>query len=212
MSIFSILTLAGGLAIFLYGMNVMGEGLTKASGGKLERVLEKLTSNQLFAILLGAGVTAVMQSSSATTVMVVGFVNSGLMKLSQTVPIIMGANIGSTVTSWLLAMTSISSDSILVQMFKPSSFGPILAVIGVVYIMFIKNEKRRNIGEVFIGFYLLITGMNMMSGAVAPLANVPEFTGILTMFSNPILGMLVGALLTAVIQSPLRSVSFRLFA
>ena len=206
MSIFSILTLAGGLAIFLYGMNVMGEGLTKASGGKLERVLEKLTSNQLFAILLGAGVTAVMQSSSATTVMVVGFVNSGLMKLSQTVPIIMGANIGSTVTSWLLAMTSISSDSILVQMFKPSSFGPIRAVIGVVYIMFIKNEKRRNIGEVFIGFYLLITGMNMMSGAVAPLANVPEFTGILTMFSNPILGMLVGALLTAVIQSSAASI------
>ena len=206
MSIFNFLTLVGGLALFLYGMNVMGEGLTKASGGKLERILEKLTSNPIKAVLLGAGVTAVIQSSSATTVMVVGFVNSGIMRLSQAVGVIMGANIGTTITSWLLSLTAISSDNFFIQLCKPSSFSPVLAAIGIVYLMFCKNERRRDLGQVFLGFAVLMTGMETMSAAVEPLADVPEFTGILTMFSNPILGLLVGAILTAIIQSSSASV------
>ncbi len=206
MSIFNVLTLIGGLALFLYGMNVMGDGLTKASGGKLEKILERLTNSPIKGVLLGAAVTAVIQSSSATTVMVVGFVNSGIMKLSQAVGVIMGANIGTTVTSWLLSLTSISSSNVFIRMLKPSSFSPVLAVIGIIYTMFCKSEKRKNIGEVFLGFAVLMTGMETMSGAVAPLANVPEFTRILTMFSNPILGMLAGAVLTAIIQSSSASI------
>lgn len=206
MDIFGILTLIGGLALFLYGMNVMGAGLEKLAGGKLERVLEKLTSNPIKAVLLGAGVTAVIQSSSATTVMVVGFVNSGIMKLGQTVGIIMGANIGTTVTSWLLSLTGIESSNVFVQMLKPSSFSPILATIGIILLMSAKSDKKKCIGETFLGFAILMTGMEAMSGAVKPLADVPEFANILTMFHNPLLGVLAGAILTAIIQSSSASV------
>lgn len=206
MDFFGVLTLFGGLALFLYGMDTMGQGLEKLSGGRLERILEKLTSNPLKAVLLGAGVTAVIQSSSATTVMVVGFVNSGIMKLSQAVGIIMGANIGTTVTSWLLSLTGIESGNFFVRLLKPSSFSPILALIGVILLMFSKKEKKKDVGTIMIGFAILMFGMETMSGAVKPLANVPEFTGILTMFSNPILGMIAGAVLTAVIQSSSASV------
>lgn len=206
MDIFGILTMIGGLALFLYGMNVMGSGLEKMSGGKLERILEGLTSNPIKAVLLGAGVTAVIQSSSATTVMVVGFVNSGIMKLSQAVGIIMGANIGTTVTSWLLSLTGIESGSFLIQMLKPSSFSPVLAMIGVILCMSGKSDKKKDIGEILLGFAVLMFGMQTMSGAVEPLAEVPEFTSILTMFHNPFFGVLAGALLTAVIQSSSASV------
>ena len=206
MDIFSVLSMIGGLALFLFGMHAMGEGLSKTSGGRLEKILEKLTSNPLKAVLLGAGVTAVIQSSSATTVMVVGFVNSGIMKLSQAVGIIMGANIGTTATSWILSLSGIEGDNIFIKLLKPSSFSPILAIIGVAYIMFSKREKIKDIGMILIGFAILMTGMDMMSDAVKPLANVPEFTNILTMFTNPILGMIAGAVLTAVIQSSSASV------
>lgn len=206
MNIFGFLSLLGGLALFLYGMNVMGGGLEKVSGGKLERILEKLTSNPLKAVLLGAGVTAVIQSSSATTVMLVGFVNSGIMKLSQAVGIIMGANIGTTATSWILSLTGIESDNFLISMLKPTSFSPILAIIGIVLIMSGKSDRKKDVGEILIGFAVLMFGMDAMSSAVKPLADVPEFTGILTKFSNPLLGVLVGAILTAVIQSSSASV------
>ena len=207
MDIFGILTMIGGLALFLYGMSVMGNGLEKMSGGKLERILEGLTSNPLKAVLLGAGVTAVIQSSSATTVMVVGFVNSGIMKLSQAIGIIMGANIGTTITSWLLSLTGISAESgILLKLLKPSSFSPVLALIGVILFMSGKSNKKKDIGEILLGFAILMTGMETMSDAVKPLADVPEFTGILTMFHNPILGVLAGIFLTAVIQSSSASV------
>lgn len=206
MDIFSVLSMVGGLALFLYGMHIMGEGLSKASGGKLESILEKLTSNPIKAVLLGAGVTAVIQSSSATTVMVVGFVNSGIMKLSQAVGIIMGANIGTTATSWLLSLTGIEGSNLFIKLLKPSSFSPVLALIGIICIMFMKREKTHDIGKIMIGFAILMTGMSSMSAAVEPLADVPEFTNILTMFSNPILGMLAGLILTAIIQSSSASV------
>ena len=203
---FSILTLFGGLAIFLYGMNVMGDGLEKFSGGKLKSILENLTSNPIKGVLLGAGVTAIIQSSSATTVMVVGFVNSGIMKLSQAIGIIMGANVGTTITSWLLSLTGIEGDNFFLELIKPSSFAPVLACVGIVMTMFLKGERKNNLGSIFIGFGVLMTGMELMSGAVKPLADVPEFQNILLMFSNPILGILTGALLTAVIQSSSASV------
>lgn len=206
MDFFSILTLIGGLALFLYGMHVMGDGLSKVSGGKMEQILENLTSNPLKAVGLGALVTAVIQSSSATTVMVVGFVNSGIMKLSQAVGVIMGANIGTTVTSWILSLSGIESDNFFIQLFKPTSFSPVLAIVGVAFLLFAKSEKKKDIGTIFLGFAVLMFGMESMSGAVKPLADVPEFTGILTAFSNPLLGMLAGALLTAVIQSSSASV------
>ena len=206
MDFFSVLSMIGGLALFLYGMHVMGDGLSKVSGGKMEKILEGLTSNPLKAVGLGALVTAVIQSSSATTVMVVGFVNSGIMKLSQAVGVIMGANIGTTITSWILSLSGIESDSFFIQMFKPTSFSPILAIIGVAFLLFAKSEKKKDIGTIFLGFAVLMFGMDSMSAAVKPLADVPEFTGILTAFSNPILGMLAGALLTAVIQSSSASV------
>ena len=206
MDIFSVLTMVGGLALFLYGMQVMGDGLAKVSGGKLERILENLTSNPIKAVLLGAGVTAVIQSSSATTVMVVGFVNSGIMKLNQAVGIIMGANIGTTVTSWILSLSGLQGDNVFVKLCKPSSFSPLLAVIGVIFLLFIKDEKKRDIGAIMVGFAVLMFGMETMSDAVKPLANVPEFTGILTAFSNPVLGMIAGAVLTAIIQSSSASV------
>ena len=206
MSFFDFLTMVGGLALFLYGMNLMGDGLSQASGGRLERILEKLTSNPFKAVLLGAGVTAVIQSSSATTVMVVGFVNSGIMKLQQAVGIIMGANIGTTITSWILGLSGIDSSSFAVQLLKPTSFSPILALIGVIFLLFTKKEKYKNVSMILIGFAILMFGMDTMSDAVKPLREVPEFTSILTRFSNPILGMLAGLILTAVIQSSSASV------
>ena len=206
MDIFGVLTLVGGLALFLYGMNVMGAGLEKMSGGKLERILERLTSSPIKAVLLGAGVTAVFQSSSATTVMVVGFVNSGIMKLSQAIGIIMGANIGTTMTAWLLSLTGIEGGSFWIQMLKPSSFAPILAIIGIFFIMSAKSDKKKNAGEILLGFTVLMQGMELMSGAVEPLADVPEFTNILTMFDNPVFGVIAGAALTAIIQSSSASV------
>ena len=206
MDFFGILKMVGGLALFLYGMDLMGDGLAKASGGRMERMLETLTSKTLKAVALGAIVTAVIQSSSATTVIVVGFVNSGIMKLQQAVGVIMGANIGTTMTSWLLSLTGIESGNFFMNMLKPSSFSPILALIGVIFLQFLKNDKKKNIGMIMVGFAILMTGMDAMSAAVKPLANVPEFTNILLMFSNPILGLIAGAVLTAIIQSSSASV------
>lgn len=206
MDFFGVLTMMGGLALFLYGMHVLGDGLSKASGGRLEQILEKLTSNKLKAVLLGAGVTAVIQSSSATTVMVVGFVNSGIMKLSQAIGIIMGANIGTTITSWILSLTGIESGNFFVQLLKPTSFSPLLAIIGVGILLFSKNEKKKNMAVIMVGFAVLMFGMETMSSAVTPLADVPEFTNVLLMFSNPLLGMLAGVILTAIIQSSSASV------
>ena len=206
MDIFGVLALLGGLAIFLYGMDLLGEGLTGASGGKLENILEKLTSNPIKAVLLGAGVTAVIQSSSATTVMVVGFVNSGIMKLRQAIGIIMGANIGTTITSWILSLTGIESDNLFIRMLKPTSFSPILAVIGVVMLVFLKKDKFKNPAKIFIGFALLMYGMEAMSSSVEPLAEVPQFQALLTTFKNPILGMIAGLVFTAIIQSSSASV------
>lgn len=206
MDIFGVLSLIGGLAIFLYGMDLLGEGLTGASGGKLEKILEKLTSSPVKAVLLGAGVTAVIQSSSATTVMVVGFVNSGIMKLSQAVGVIMGANIGTTITSWILSLTGIESSNIFISLLKPTSFSPVLAAVGIVFLMFLKKDSLKNPGKIMIGFALLMYGMDAMSSSVAPLAEVPQFASILTAFSNPVLGMLAGMLFTAIIQSSSASV------
>ncbi|MDD5936983.1 MAG: Na/Pi cotransporter family protein [Clostridiales bacterium] len=206
MDIFSVFTLLGGLALFLYGMNVMGAGLDRVAGGRLERILEKLTSNPIKSVCFGAFVTAVIQSSSATTVMVVGFVNSGIMKLSNAVGIIMGANLGTTATAWILSLTGLEGDSFIVKLFKPSSFSPILAFIGILLFMISKKDRRKDIGTILVGFAILMTGMESMSGAVKPLADVPEFRNILIMFSNPLLGVLTGALLTAIIQSSSASV------
>lgn len=206
MDIFDVLTMLGGLALFLYGMNVLGDNLAKLSGGRLEKLLEKLTSNPFKGVLLGAVVTAAIQSSSATTVMVVGFVNSGIMKLSQAITIIMGANIGTTMTSWILSLSAIEGGNIFLKFLKPTSFSPVLALVGIVFIMFSKKEKKKNIGTILIGFAILMFGMETMSNAVSGLGNVPEFTNILTMFTNPILGVVVGALLTAIIQSSSASV------
>ena len=206
MDIFSLLSMIGGLALFLYGMEVLGDGLKKASGGKLEHIREKLTSNKLMAVLLGAGVTAVIQSSSATTVMVVGFVNSGIMKLSQAVGVILGANVGTTVTAWILSLTDVNGSGFFLQLLKPTSFSPILAIIGVCLISMGKKERQKNIGTILIGFAVLMFGMDTMSTAVEPLAEQPEFSHILLMFSNPVLGMLVGLILTAIIQSSSASI------
>ncbi len=206
MTIFDLLQFIGGLALFLYGMNYMGTSLERLSGGKLETMLEKMTSNRLKGLLLGAGVTAVIQSSSAVTVMAVGFVNSKIMTLHQVVGIIMGANIGTTITSWLLSLTGIEGSNIFIKLLKPSSFAPVIAIIGVFLLFSKKNEKKKNIGAIMLGFATLMFGMDYMSSAVEPLKDVPQFTGILTMFSNPILGILAGALLTAVIQSSSASV------
>ncbi len=207
MDIFDFLNMTGGLALFLYGMSIMGNSLSKMAGGRLEKVLEKLTKKRILAVLLGAGVTAVIQSSSATTVMVVGFVNSGIMKLSQAVGIIMGANIGTTITSWMLSLTGIEGNTIWLKLLKPSSFSPVLAGIGIILIMAVKGEsKKKDIGSILLGFAILMFGMETMSGAVAGLADEPSFTGVLTAFSNPILGMAVGAILTAIIQSSSASV------
>ena len=206
MDIFSVFQMAGGLALFLYGMHVMGDGLEKQAGGKLKTILEKLTANPVKGFLLGAAVTAVIQSSSATTVMVVGFVNAGIMKLSQAIGIIMGANVGTTITSWILSLTGLQGDSFWIQLLKPTSFSPIIAFFGIILIMFSKKEGKKDLGSTLVGFAVLMFGMEQMSSAVEPLADVPEFTSILLLFSNPLLGVLCGAILTAVIQSSSASV------
>ena len=207
MDIFGILNLVGGLALFLYGMSAMGDGLVQLSGGRLEKILEQLTKKKIMAVLLGLMVTAIIQSSSATTVMVVGFVNSGIMNLSQAVGIIMGANIGTTVTSWLLSLTGIQGSSLFLNLLKPSSFSPVLAAIGVILTMTAgEDDRKKNIGTILVGFAILMFGMEAMSSAVSPLAKDEKFTGILTAFSNPILGTLAGAALTAIIQSSSASV------
>ena len=206
MGLFEVLKLICGLALFLYGMNTMGDGLEKFSGGKLEKTLEKMTNSTIKGFLLGAAVTAVIQSSSATTVMVVGFVNSGIMKLRQAIGIIMGANVGTTITSWILSLSGIEGDSIVMQLLKPSSFSAVFAFIGIILLMFMKSDSNKNLGTIFVGFAVLMVGMDMMSKAVAPLADEPAFTSILTAFQNPVLGIIAGAILTAVIQSSSASV------
>ncbi len=206
MDIFDFLTMVGGLALFLYGMRVLGDGLKKASGGKMEHILEKLTSNKLMAVLLGAGVTAVIQSSSATTVMVVGFVNSGIMKLAQATGVILGANVGTTATAWILSLTEVDGTSFLLRFLKPTSFSPILAIVGVILISTGKKNRQKDIGTIMVGFAVLMTGMNTMSSAVTPLASEPGFIRFLLAFSNPVLGMLVGIALTAFIQSSSASI------
>lgn len=206
MDLFDVLTLIGGLSLFLFGMNTLSGALEKLAGGKLEKLLEKMTSNPLKGVLLGAGVTAVIQSSSATTVMLVGFVNSGIMKLHQVIGVIMGANIGTTMTSWLLSLTALESDNLFVQLLKPTSFTPILAIIGIGLTMFSKSDKKHNIATILLGFAVLMFGMDTMSAAVSGLKDVPEFRDMMTMFSNPILGVIAGAVLTAIIQSSSASV------
>ena len=207
MDIFTVLSLIGGLALFLYGMDLMGDSLKKLAGGKLESILARLTSTKWKGFLLGFVVTAVIQSSSATTVMLVGFVNSGIMKLGQTISIIMGANIGTTVTSWLLSTADIQGTAIIVKLFKPDSFTPILAAVGLILTMIAKDDRKRNTGTILIGFAVLMFGMDAMSGAVEGLRDNEAFTSILTMFSNnPVMGILVGTIFTAIIQSSSASV------
>ena len=206
MDLFDLLTMVGGLCLFLFGMNVMGDALERRAGGKLESILARLTTNKAAGLFTGMGVTAVIQSSSATTVMVVGFVNSGLMTIKQAINVIMGANIGTTVTSWILSLGGISGDNIVVQLLKPMSFTPVLALIGVIMYMFCKKNKTKDTGTIFLGFAVLMFGMDIMSNSVSGLADMPAFTNTFLMFKNPILGMLAGAVLTAVIQSSSASV------
>ena len=206
MTIFDLLSMFGGLALFLYGMHLMSTSLENMSGGVLERTLEKSTSSKWKALLLGTIATAIIQSSSATTVMTVGFVNGGIMSLDQAVGIIMGANIGTTATAWILSLTGIQGSSLLVQLLKPTSFTPVLAVIGAIMAMFSKRQKQKTIGSVLCGFAVLMYGMHIMSSAVAPLADMPEFASIMTKFSNPLLGVLTGAVITGIIQSSSASV------
>lgn len=206
LDIFSVLTMLGGLALFIYGMQQMGHGLEKLSGGRLASMLEKLTSSRLKGVLLGAGVTAIIQSSSATTVTIVGFVNSGVMQLYQATPVIMGANIGTTMTAWILSLTGIQGDSVWIQLLKPTSFTPVLALVGVAMMMFSKNSKRQETGGILVGFAVLMFGMDQMSNAVKPLADDPNFANVLLMFDNPLFGLMAGLLLTAIIQSSSASV------
>lgn len=206
MDIFSVLTLIGGLSLFLFGMNIMGQALERRTGGQLRALLEKLTSGKLAGLLTGLGVTAVIQSSSATTVMVVGFVNSGLMNLKQAINIIMGANIGTTVTAWILSLAGIDSGNLFVRLLKPSSFTPMLALLGIIFYMFCKSARKKDTGMILLGFATLMFGMETMSGAVSGLRDVPAFRQMFVMFKNPVLGVLAGAGLTAVIQSSSASV------
>ncbi len=206
MDIFSIITLFGGLAFFLYGMNVMSEGLEKIAGGKLETILQKMTSNRIKALLLGIVVTATIQSSSAVTVILVGLVNSGIMHFGHTIGIIMGANIGTTVTAWLLSMIGIEGDNIFVELLKPANFSLVFALVGIILIMMSNSTKKKDIGSIMIGFAVLMFGMELMSGAVEPLKDMPEFTNILLMFENPLFGIMAGAMLTGIIQSSSASV------
>lgn len=205
-SIFNIFTMLGGLAFFLYGMNVMSTGLEKLTGGKLEVALKKMTSNKFMAIILGMVVTIAIQSSSAMTVMLVGFVNSGLMSLEQTVGVCFGSDIGTTLTAWILSLAGVDGKNPFVKMLKPTSFAPIVAIIGVMLIMGAKKNKHKDIGRILVGFAIIMTGMSLMSDSVSPLANSPKFQEILTAFHNPILGVLVGAGFTSIIQSSAASV------
>lgn len=206
MDLFSALTMVGGLTMFLFGMDVMGKSLEKLAGGKLQKILEKLTSSPVKGFLLGLVVTIIIQSSSATTVMVIGFVNSGVMKLSQAIGVIMGSNVGTTVTSWILSLSGLQGDSFLVKLFKPSTFTPVLALLGIVFYMSGKSDRKKTTGAILLGFSVLMFGMDTMSDAVKPLADVPEFINLFTLFSNPILGVLTGAVLTGIIQSSSASV------
>ena len=206
MDIFDFLTMLGGLCLFLFGMNIMGNALERRAGGGLKAVLSKLTTGKTAGLLTGLGVTAVIQSSSATTVMVVGFVNSGIMTLRQSINVIMGANIGTTVTAWILSLAGIDSGNVFVKLLKPSSFTPVLAFIGIIFYMFCKNDKKKDTGLILLGFATLMFGMETMSGAVSGLKNIPQFTQMFIMFKNPVLGVMVGAMLTAIIQSSSASV------
>lgn len=206
MNIFNILNLIGGLSLFLFGMTLMGQALERRAGNRLKSLLEKLTTNKFIGFLTGLGVTAVIQSSSATTVMVVSFVNSGLMTLRQAINVIMGANVGTTVTAWILSLSGISSKNIFVSLLKPISFTPILALIGIILFMFVKDSKKNDTGMVLLGFATLMYGMENMSGAVSGLRDLPEFQKLFLMFTNPVLGVLAGAILTAIIQSSSASV------
>jgi len=206
MDIFSILNLIGGLSLFLFGMSLMGQALERRAGNRLKVLLGKLTTNRITGLTTGLGVTAVIQSSSATTVMVVGFVNSGLMTLRQAINVIMGANVGTTVTAWILSLSGISSDNVFVKLLKPSSFTPILALIGIILYMFTKESKKRDTGMILLGFATLMFGMEAMSGAVSGLRDIPEFQNMFVAFTNPVLGVLAGAILTAIIQSSSASV------
>lgn len=206
MDIFSILNLIGGLSLFLFGMSLMGQALERRAGNRLKVLLGKLTTNRITGLMTGLGVTAVIQSSSATTVMVVGFVNSGLMTLRQAINVIMGANVGTTVTAWILSLSGISSDNVFVKLLKPSSFTPILALIGIILYMFTKESKKRDTGMILLGFATLMFGMEAMSGAVSGLHDLPEFQNMFVAFTNPVLGVLAGAILTAIIQSSSASV------
>ena len=206
MDIFDVLTMIGGLSLFLFGMNIMGEALERAAGNSLRSLLGKLTTNRMLGFLTGMAVTAVIQSSSATTVMVVGFVNSGLLSLGQAINVIMGANVGTTVTSWILSLSGIESGNLFVQLLKPTSFTPVLALIGIVYYMFIKDNSKKDIGLILLGFATLMFGMDTMSGAVNGLKNVPQFQQLFLLFTNPVLGVIAGAVLTAIIQSSSASV------
>lgn len=207
MDIYSIFTLIGGLAFFLYGISIMSQGLEKIAGGKLEQLLKKMTSNPFKSFVMGAGITAIIQSSSAVTVMLVGLVNSGIMNLSQTVPVIMGANIGTTITAWILSLTAIQESAGWVfKLLKPESFSPILAFIGICMIMISKSNRRKNAGSVLIGFAILMTGMVFMSESMAPLSDIPQFRNLMTAFSNPILGLVAGIVITMIIQSSSASV------
>ncbi|MBP3653728.1 MAG: Na/Pi cotransporter family protein [Clostridia bacterium] len=201
-----VLALFGGLAMFLYGMNVMGSSLEKCAGNRLKSILSKLTSNRITGFLLGLAVTVVIQSSSATTVMVVGFVNSGLMTLSQSIYIIMGANVGTAITAWILSLSGISGSAWYLVLFKPATFTPVLALVGIFIFMMTKKQKKKDLATILLGFAILMFGMEMMSDAVAPLKDIPQFTSLMTAFSNPILGVLAGAVLTAIIQSSSASV------
>ena len=206
MDIFSLFTLCGGLAFFLYGITIMSSGLEKIAGGRLERILKKMTSNPLKSLVFGAGITAAIQSSSAVTVMLVGLVNSGIMKLSQAIGVIMGSNIGTTITAWILSLSGIESSNFFVRLLKPESFSPIMALVGIIFIMASKSNRRKSVGAVLVGFAILMFGMDVMKDAMAPLADMPQFTHILTAFTNPILGVVVGTVVTAVIQSSAASI------
>lgn len=206
MDLFDVLTLIGGLSLFLFGMNIMGQALERKAGNKLKDLLAKMTNSKFKGFLTGLVITAVIQSSSATTVMVVGFVNSGLMTLRQAINVIMGANIGTTITSWILSLGDIDGSSILITLLKPTSFTPILALVGIIFYMFLKDDSKKDIGSILLGFATLMFGMDTMSNAVSGLANVPGFSNLFILFTNPLLGMLVGALLTAIIQSSSASV------
>ena len=206
MDLFDVLTLIGGLSLFLFGMNIMGQALERKAGNKLKDLLAKMTNSKFKGFLTGLVITAVIQSSSATTVMVVGFVNSGLMTLRQAINVIMGANIGTTITSWILSLGDIEGSSVLITLLKPTSFTPILALVGIIFYMFLKDDSKKDIGSILLGFATLMFGMDTMSNAVSGLANVPGFSNLFILFTNPLLGVLVGALLTAIIQSSSASV------